>query len=50
VRTAKRRRPRLPRLIPDKLLKYAQIIKQRAVSVQTKVEKRVIFGENIDPR
>jgi IS1 family transposase len=50
VRTAKRGRPRLPRLIPDKLLKYAQIIKQRAGSVLTKVEKRVIFGENIDPQ
>ena len=50
VRTAKRGRPRLPTLIPDKLLKYAQIIKQRAGRVLTKVEKRVIFGENIDPQ
>lgn len=50
TRTGKRGRPRLPRLIPDKLLKYAQIIKQRAGSVLTGVEKRVIFGENIDPK
>ena len=48
ARTAKRGRPKLPRLIADKLLKYAQIIKQRAGGVLTKVEQRVIFGENID--
>jgi len=30
ARTGKRGRPRLSRLIPDTLLKYAQIIKQRA--------------------
>jgi IS1 family transposase len=49
-RTGKRGRPRLPKLIPDELLKYAQIIKQRTGSVLTGVEKRVIFGENIDPK
>jgi len=49
-RTGKRGRPRLSRLIPDKLLKYAQIIKQRTGSVLTGVEKRVIFGEDIDPK
>jgi hypothetical protein len=48
VRTAKPGRPRLPKLIADKSLKYAQIIKQRAGCVLTKVEKRVIFGEDID--
>lgn len=48
VRTGKRGRPRLSRLIPDKLLKYAQVIKQRAGGVLKRVEKRVIFGENID--
>ena len=50
VKTAKPGRPRLPRLIADKSLKYAQIIKQRSGCVLTKVEKRVIFGENIDPQ
>jgi IS1 family transposase len=50
ARTGKRGRPRLSRLIPDELLKYAQIIKQRAGSVLTRVDKRVIFGENIDPK
>jgi IS1 family transposase len=49
-RTGKRGRPRLPKLIPDGLLKYAQIIKQRTGSILTGVEKRVIFGENIDPK
>lgn len=50
ARTGKRGRPRRPRLIPDELLKYAQIIKQRTGSVLTGVEKRVIFGENIDSK
>jgi IS1 family transposase len=49
-RTGKRGRPRLPRSIPDELLKYAQVIKQRAGSVLIRVEKRVIFGKNIDPK
>ena len=48
VRTGKRGRPRLSRLIPDELLKYAQVIKQRAGGVLKRVEKRVIFGEKID--
>jgi IS1 family transposase len=50
ARTGKRGRPRLPRLISDQLLKYAQIIKQRAGHILTRVKKRVIFGENIDPK
>ena len=50
IRTGKQGRPRHPRLIPDELLKYAQIIKQRTGRVLTGVEKRVIFGEDIDPK
>ena len=50
VRTGKRGRPRRSRLISGELLQYAQIIKQRVGQVLTKVEKRVIFGENIDPK
>ena len=50
ARTGKQGRPRLSRLIPDELLKYALIIKQRCGRVLTRVEKRVIFGENIDPK
>jgi IS1 family transposase len=50
MQTGKRGRPKLQKLIPDKLLRYAQIIKQRTGCILTKVEKKVIFGENIDPR
>ena len=50
VKTGKRGRPRLPRLIPNKLLKYALIIKHRSGRILTRVEKKVIFGENIDPK
>jgi transposase-like protein len=38
ARTGKRGRLRLSRLIPDKLLKYAQVIKQRAGGVLKRVE------------
>jgi hypothetical protein len=37
-------------MIPDELLNYAQIIKQRTGHVLTGVEKRAIFGEYIDPK
>jgi IS1 family transposase len=50
VKTGKRGRPRLPWLIPNKLSKYALIIKQRSGRILTRVEKKVIFGENIDPK
>lgn len=50
AQTGKRGRPRLSRLIPDELLKYAQIIKQRAGSFLKMVKKKVIFGEDIDPK
>lgn len=50
ARTGKKGRPRRSRLIAGELLQYAQIVKQRAGQVLTKVEKRVIFGEVIDPR
>jgi IS1 family transposase len=48
--TGKRGRPRSPRLIVDELLKYAQVIKMRAEGRLKKVFKRIIFGENIDPK
>jgi IS1 family transposase len=48
--TGKRGRPRGPRLIIDELLKYAQVIKMRAEGRLKKVIKRIIFGENIDPK
>jgi len=48
--TGRRGRPRNPRLIVDELLKYAQVIKMRAEGRLKKVFKRIIFGENIDPK
>jgi IS1 family transposase len=47
-RTGKRGRPKKPRLASSKNLKYAQVIKNRKGKRLHKVEKRVIFGENID--
>ena len=49
-RTGKRGRPRIPKFISKDLLKYGQIIKQRVGRILTWVEKKVIFGENIDPK
>ena len=49
-RTGKRGRPKLPRLIASKLLKYAQVIKHRVGGVLIKIKKKNIFGENIDSK
>ena len=35
-------------MIPDKNLRYAQVVKNRQGRMLQKVEKRVIFGQNID--
>lgn len=48
--TGRRGRPRSPKLIVDDLLKYAQVIKTRVNGKLNKVVKRIIFGENIDPK
>jgi len=48
--TGRRGRPRSPKLIVDDLLKYAQVIKMRVNGKLNKVVKRIIFGENIDPK
>jgi IS1 family transposase len=47
-RTGKRGRPKKPRLISGKKLRYAQVVKNRQGKRLQEVEKRVIFGENID--
>lgn len=47
-RTGKKGRPKKPALMPDKDLKYAQVIKNRQGKRLREVEKRVIFGQNID--
>lgn len=49
-RTGKRGRPKLPKLIASELLRYAQVIKHRVEGILTKVKKKNIFGENIDPK
>ena len=48
--TGKRGRPRIPKLIVDDLLKYAQVIKIRVNGRLNKVIKRIIFGKNVDPK
>lgn len=47
-KTGKRGRPRKPAIVPDKNLKYAQVIKNKKGRKLQKIEKRVIFGKNID--
>lgn len=49
-RTGKRGRPRIPKLVPDKHLRYAQIIKDREGGKLQKVEKKIIFGKNIEQK
>ena len=49
-RTGKRGRPKQPTIIPSNDLRYAQVVKTRKGGILQKVEKKVIFGENIDER
>lgn len=49
-RTGKRGRPRSPRLVASDLLKYAQIIKEKAGGALKKVTKRIIYGKDIDSK
>jgi len=44
----KRGRPKKPKWIPYLYLKYGQVIKHRKGCHLVKVEKRIIFGRNID--
>lgn len=45
-RTGLRGRPRLPTLVPDEKLQYAQVIKHRQKGHLVEVEKKQIFGED----
>jgi hypothetical protein len=47
-KTGKRGRSKKPRLIPYEDLKYAQFVKNKQGIKFQKVEKRVVFGQNID--
>ena len=46
--TGMREIPKNPALVPGKDLKYAQVIKNRKGRKLKTIEKRVIFGKNID--
>jgi IS1 family transposase len=47
-KTEKRGRPKKPAIVPDENLKYAQVIKNRHGRKLQKIEKRIIFGKDID--
>jgi len=47
-RSGKRGRPRKPKFIPDPDLKYGQVIKHRKGGRLVNVEKRIVFGKNIN--
>jgi len=47
-RTGKRGRPKKPKIVPPDDLKYAQVVKKRKGGKLQKVEKKVIFGEDIE--
>lgn len=49
-RTGKRGRPKIPKLVPDGNIRYAQIIKEREGGKLQKVEKKIIFGKNIEQK
>ncbi len=49
-RTGKRGRPRAPIMVQDPDLKYAQVVKHRKEGRLDKVDRRIIFGDDIDPR
>ena len=47
-RTGKRGRPKKPKIVPSDDLRYAQVVKTRKNGVLKKVEKKIIFGEEIE--
>lgn len=47
-RTGKRGRPKKPIIVPPDDLRYAQVVKTRKGGVLEKVERKIIFGENIE--
>ncbi|OED06739.1 transposase [Methanosarcina sp. A14] len=47
-RTGKRGRPRKPKIFPPDDLKYAQVVKIRINGILKKVEKKTIFGKDIE--
>jgi IS1 family transposase len=49
-KTGKRGRPKKLALVPDKDLRYAQVINNKQGKRLQKVDKRIIFGQNIDQK
>ena len=47
-RTGKRGRPKKPKIVSPNDLRYAQVVKKRNGGKLKKVEKKVIFGEDIE--
>ena len=47
-RTGKRGRPKKPKIVPSDDLRYAQVVKTRNNGVLEKVEKKTIFGKDIE--
>jgi IS1 family transposase len=47
-KTGKRGRPKNPAIVPDENLRYAQVIKNRKEGKLHNVEKKIIFGQDID--
>lgn len=46
--TGKRGRPKKPKIVPSDGLRYAQVVKKRKNGILDKVEKRIIFGKDIE--
>jgi len=47
-KTGKRGRPKKPAIMPNKNLMYFRVVKNEQEKKLQKVEKRIIFGQNID--
>lgn len=48
--TGRRGRPRKPKIVPPKALKYARVIKQRENGRLKKVDKKCVFGKDVKPQ
>jgi IS1 family transposase len=49
-RTGTRGRPKKPKVVPNDDLRYAQVVKTRVNGALEKVEKKIIFGKDIEQR
>ena len=49
-KTRKRGRSKKPKIVPSDDLRYAQVVKTRVNGVLEKVEKKIIFGKDIEQK